>query len=196
MQYKAAVIFHSICGNTYLLAKCFEKALNEQGVEVLLYRTVDTNHKKIAEIFKPATEYLEEIHNLPIIENPEILKDCDMIFMGSPTYFGNVSGPIKLFMDSFIDLWENSPLNKAYFGAFATYSTPHGGSAMCLRALNLFAEHLGMPTFPIKSNLGPIIQPPYGIVHHSGENVLSRPNADTQKTVSNYIADCIDLLNR
>jgi len=40
---KFTIVFHSVCGNTYQIADCFYRVLQERGQEVALYRTADAS---------------------------------------------------------------------------------------------------------------------------------------------------------
>lgn len=187
---KAAVIFHSVCGNTYLMAKAYKEALEKLGVEVDLLRVKDDTLEEIAKIFDAANMYKEEILQLPLANAME-MEQYDILFMGSPTYFGNVSGQMKQFMDSFCDLWVDAKLQGKLFGAFATAGTSCGGSEMCLQALNIFAQHMGMILLSVPANTKGMMQPAYGMVHYTGETAENRPQELLIETINHFIQKII-----
>lgn len=193
-MHSAAIVFHSVCGNTYLLAREYQRTLENLGVSTTLFRTLDPNYEIFAPIFPASREFQEEINLVPIINDPTLLLPYDAIFMGSPTYFGNVSASMKAFMDSFSSLWCDAKLHGKLFGAFASSSTPQGAGDMCLMALNIFAQHMGMLPIPIPANVAGIPQPAYGILHFSGEDSTKRPNADTCQAIESFLTRAVNIL--
>ena len=102
---KFTIVFHSVCGNTYQIADCFYRALQERGQEVALYRTADASFEsgeKRIEDFKCLQDAIEAV---PVIEEAAQVLGSDVLLLGSPTYYGCVSAQMKAFMDSFEKLW-------------------------------------------------------------------------------------------
>lgn len=184
---KAAVLFHSVCGNTYLLAKRYAEALEHCGVEVALYRAADPSFEQYVEQFPVARQHAGEIRAVPALEDIRALLDCDAIFLGSPTYFGNVSAAVKSLMDSLCDFWAEAQLGGKWFGAFASMGSEHGGGESCLRAMDVFAMHMGMNVLPVTANNGGAIQPAYGVLHYCGDGGDLRPDSGTFTAIDNYI---------
>lgn len=63
---RAAVVFHSVCGNDYLLAKMFEKAFASAGADVRLRRVKDDDLQNWREVFPSAAQYADEILSAPV----------------------------------------------------------------------------------------------------------------------------------
>lgn len=100
---KVAVIFHSVCGSTYLLAREYKEVLEEMNIEVDIFRVSDEVAKTLPQYYLiNYKEYKDEFESINVIKSGKEILDYDAIFMGSPTYYGNVSGPMKMFMDSFL----------------------------------------------------------------------------------------------
>ena len=195
-QPNVAVVFHSVCGNTYLLAREYRRALEEGGAQVSFWRVYDPNYAVTADAFPSSRAYKEEILAVPLLESPRQVLDCDALFLGSPTYFGNVSAPIKAFMDGFVDSWPEARLAGKWFGAFATAGTPQGGADFCLQALNLFAQHMGMVTLSVPSVVTGSVQPAYGVAHYSGDLSDHRPGPGEREAVASYCAYALRLITR
>ncbi len=173
---KVSIVFHSVCGNNYLIAKEFYDNFKSKDIEVNLFKVKDDDFEKLANTFDFAKEYKNEIQSVEIYDFKELL-DSDTIIIGSPTYFGNVSAEMKAFMDQFADYWTNADFYGKRLFAFATAGTPEGGADMCLNAINIFGQHLGMFTTPIPSNLVDGVSfPAYGLVHYVGSNGDVRPD--------------------
>ena len=107
---KFTIVFHSVCGNTYQIADCFFRVLQERGQEVALYRTADASFEsgeKRIEDFKCLQDAIEAV---PVIEEAAQVLGSDVLLLGSPTYYGCVSAQMKAFMDSFEKLWVEAPM--------------------------------------------------------------------------------------
>lgn len=190
---KAIVLFHSVCGNTFYLAEAYAAELEALGVETGLYRTRDENYERFAALFPAALECREALRRVPVLENPLAVEDYDLLFFGSPTYFGNVSGPLKLYMDALCDLWPDARLYGKKFGCFAAASTTAGGGQLCLQAMNTFALHMGMTLLTVPANLQSVAQPAYGILHYSGETAETRPDAILRAAIREYLSRSLAL---
>ena len=185
---KIAVVFHSVCANTYLMAREYRDAFQALGAEVLFCRLPDPNYAVTADAFPASREYKAEITTVPVLESPVPVLDCDALFLGSPTYFGNVSAPVKTFMDSFVDYWAEARLAGKQFGGFASAGTPQGGGDLCLQALCHFAMHMGMCLIPAPSTLTGTVQPAYGLCHWSGDNSDQRLTEGEREAIQSYCA--------
>lgn len=173
---KISIIFHSVCGNCYLMGKAFYDSAKKLGAEVNLFRVYDEDYEKLTGMFETAKEYRDEIDSVPFY-NFETLLESDILIIGSPTYFGNVSSEMKAFMDEFAVYWADAKFFGKKLFAFASAGTPEGGADMCLRSINTFGQHLGMVNIPVPSNLVPgESYPAYGIAHYSGDMSDNRPN--------------------
>lgn len=184
---KVSIIFHSVAGNTYLMAKEFYDNFQEKGIDVGIYRVKDDRLESIAKKFQPAAEYLDEILEVPIIDSQTVLQS-DYIFLGSPTYFGNVSSNMKAFMDSLAKYWTEAKLFGKKLGAFSSSATSEGGGQVCLQCINTFGQHLGMIPIPVPANLVPDREhPAYGLLHYSGHRADERVGEDIKKAIANYV---------
>ena len=47
---RAAIVFHSVCGNTYLLACEYQRTLRDLGIDASLYRVHDPNFEQFAQM--------------------------------------------------------------------------------------------------------------------------------------------------
>ena len=190
---KAAVIFHSVCGNTYLMAKTYYEKLKKEGVEVVLRKVEDDDLGDLANVFPSINEYKDDITAIKIAM-PEDLLNNDHIFLGSPTYFGNVSAEMKTYMDKAADFWIGANLAGKKLSAFTSVGNYEGGGHMCLQAINTFGQHMGMMPVPVPSNL---IEnenfPAYGLIQYSGDLADNRPNINVTNSIEKYVEYCLKL---
>lgn len=183
---KTSIIFHSVCGNTYLMAKAFYESCLKQGKDAALYRVEDDDLKKWADMFPNAKEYLEEILRVPVA-TPKNMLESDHIILGSPTYFGNVSGEMKSYMDMAAEFWLDAKLAGKKLTAFTSSGDVEGGGHSCLQAINTFGQHMGMIVMSVPSNLLPDESfPAYGIIHYSGGLADQRPGKKVLDAIERY----------
>jgi NAD(P)H dehydrogenase (quinone) len=187
---KISIVFHSVCGNNYLIAKEFYENLKSKNMQVNLFRVKDDKFEELSNTLEIAKEYRDEIMSVEVYNFKELL-DSDIIILGSPTYFGNVSAQMKVFMDEFVDYWVDAKFYGKKLFSYACAGTTEGGGDMCLNAINIFGQHMGMSAVAIPSNLvlGESF-PAYGLVHYVGDNADVRPGV----RIKNAIDKICDIL--
>jgi NAD(P)H dehydrogenase (quinone) len=118
---KLAVIYHSAHGHTEHIAR--QICAGAQGVpdtEVHLLKAEDLGR------------------------TPDELLGFDGYILGSPTYFGGVSGPFKTFMDTTGPLWRAQKLKGRLAAGFTVSSLPAGDKQSTLLSLFAFCMQHGM----------------------------------------------------
>lgn len=178
MSKKVSIVFHSVCGNNYLMAKEFYNEFKTHNTEVQLLKVKDPNFDELAKQFAIAGQYKKDIQNIEeaLVEK---LLDSDIIIFGSPTYYGNVSGAMKNFMDSFSPYWTDAKFWGKKSFAFTAAGNAEGGGDMCLNAINIFAQHMGMTPVPVPADLLTGINfPAYGLIHYVGDYSNLRPSRE------------------
>ena len=88
MSKKVSIVFHSVCGNNYLIAKEFYKEFISYS-RVRLLRINDPHLDELAKQFTIAGQYKNEIMG---IEEAKVEKlfDSDLIIFAHATYFGQM----------------------------------------------------------------------------------------------------------
>jgi NAD(P)H dehydrogenase (quinone) len=178
MNKKVTIVFHSVCGNSYIIAKEFYNEFKTHGAETQILRVKDPSYNELAAQFAVAGQYKNEIMNIQEAEVEKLL-DSDIIIIGSPTYYGNVSGAMKAFMDSFSPYWAEARFWGKKLFSYTTCATSEGGADMCLNTINIFGQHVGMIPIPVPANLVPGQDfPAYGLVHYVGGYSNLRPGRE------------------
>lgn len=178
MSKKVSIVFHSVCGNNFLMAKEFYNEFGKYDAEVQILRVKDPNYAELARQFTVAGQYKNDIISIEEASVEKLL-DSDIIIMGSPTYFGNVSGAMKAFMDTFSPYWTEAAFWGKKLFAFTSCGNGEGGGDMCLNAINIFGQHMGMTPVPVPANLlSSHSFPAYGLIHYSGDYANMRPSRD------------------
>ncbi len=184
---RCSIIFHSVCGNCFIIASAFKDALEAEGLDARLYRVEDADHHIWANQLEIANDYYEDILSLPIANSETLLKS-DLIVLGSPTYFANVSAEMKQFMDSSSIYFDDGLLSGKYFACFTSCSLIEGGGTLCLQSMIHYAQHMGLNHIPLGRQVNHIDdkQPVSGILHCSGKQSSIRPSNKLGKVLSFY----------
>lgn len=162
------VLYYSTSGNTLNMAKEIARGVEMAGMEARL-RTVpkvSTECETIADDI-PADG--------PIYCDLDDLKHCHGLVMGSPTRFGNMSAPLKYFLDSTSGLWLNGDLIDKPAAVFTSTGSMHGGQESTLLTMMLPLLHHGMMIVGLPYSHPELMSTttggtPYGASHLSGEN--------------------------
>lgn len=189
---KVAVIFHSVCGNTCMIAKEYKKVFDNNNIHCDIFRVKDDTMETNARAFNISEEKIKAIKEIAIAQKGSFYESYDALFIGSPTYFGTVSHQTKEFLDSFIDSWLPEKLKNKAFGGFATAGDQYGGVSFTLQTLNLFAQHMGMNIIPVSPSKVFYSQPAYGIIHISGSLANNELKQETKDAIKNYIESFIE----
>ena len=128
---RCSIIIHSVSGNCYIIGSYLKEALEKRNVDVRFYRVEDPDLHIWANQEETANDFYEEIIELPVV-TPEKLLKSDMIILGCPTRFGNVSAEMKTFLDSTIPMCEDRALEDKFFACFTSckYSLCEGSRAL------------------------------------------------------------------
>jgi len=97
---KGIVIYYSRSGNTKEMAEIVAKAMNDAGLK--------TECKSVDNV------------------NADEMPDYDAIVIGSPTYYGQMAGPIKQLIDELVS--RHGELNGKVGGAFTSSANIGGGN--------------------------------------------------------------------
>jgi NAD(P)H dehydrogenase (quinone) len=184
---RIVTVIHSVCGNTYLVAKAFQEEFLKAGREVSLLRVADPSWTEKPDLSDKAREVLSAMRALPEAKPVDLLS-ADMILMGSPTYFGNVSAQMKAFMDSTGGVWFKGQLVGKKFAAFASAGNTEGGGDLCLAALHTYAKYMGMfcAPLPVTTLPGENVNA-LGIIQYSNGKYAETLDPKTRRIVSAFV---------
>lgn len=80
----------------------------------------------------------------PLYCEPDDLRQCAGLVLGSPTRFGNMAAPLKHFIDQTSTLWLSGDLIDKPAAVFTSTSSLHGGQESTLLSMQLPLLHHGM----------------------------------------------------
>lgn len=183
---KTVIVFHSVTGNGFLLARQFRDELERLGVTASLFRVADPLWKEKPDLPFAAQDNLRGMMALPEA-TPQVLVDAELIIMGSPTYFGNVSAPMKAFLDSTGGLWVKGSLAGKRFAAFTSAGNAEGGGDLCLQALHTYAKYMGMLAVPLPVTVVPGVNTPAsGVIQYSAGKYAEVLDPGTARIISGF----------
>jgi NAD(P)H dehydrogenase (quinone) len=188
---RIAIIFHSVCANNYLMARVFHESLKKRGQPVASFRVNDPDWVEKEDVPPAAKKNLAGMMSLPVA-TPEVMLESDLVIMGSPTYFGNVSGEMKVYMDSVARYWVKAQLAGKKFAAFTSVGNPQGGGDLCLQAIHTFGMYMGMLCMPVPTTLIPHDNiHPFGIMHYSYGKYGEELDHKTQAAIEAFAVQLI-----
>src|SRR5262245_13670533 len=135
---KAQIIFYSSAhGHIYKMAKAIEQGVRDvEGAEVCLYRLPELGPDD-------SGAAKGGFGHVPIAQ-PERLADADAISFGTPTRFGSMCAPMRLFIDATASLWISGALIGKVASVFVSSATQHGGQEMTITSFHSALFHHGM----------------------------------------------------
>ena len=109
----------------------------------------------------------------PLYCEPDDLRHCAGLVMGSPTRFGNMAAPLKYFLDQSSSLWLSGALIDKPAGVFTSTSSLHGGQESTLLSMLLPLLHHGMVVAGLPYSEAGLMNTtsggtPYGASHWAG----------------------------
>jgi NAD(P)H dehydrogenase (quinone) len=164
-----AVIYYSSTGTTYEMAQRLSQTAEKSGAEVRLRQVAELAPDEVVESVGPWAQHREETRSVPTA-TPDDVVWADVVLLGSPTRFGNVSAQLKQFIDTLGPQWGEGLLADKVYAGFTSSQTTHGGQESTLLALYNTIHHFGglivSPgyTDPVKFADGN----PYGVGHVTG----------------------------
>ncbi|HET20427.1 MAG TPA: NAD(P)H:quinone oxidoreductase [Chromatiales bacterium] len=116
----------------------------------------------------------------------EDLAECAGLVLGSPTYFGNMAAPVKLFIDRTSGLWMTGALIGKPAAVFTSTASLHGGQESTLLSMMIPLLHHGMLLVGLPYSEPALLRTksggtPYGASHTSADG--RQPLTDEEKAL-------------
>ncbi|MCG7343263.1 NAD(P)H:quinone oxidoreductase [Sporosarcina sp. ACRSL] len=139
---KLAVIFYSMGGTNYQLAKWAEEGAKAAGAEVKVLKVQELAPESVVqgnEIWKATAEATKDVP----VATSEDLEWADAIIFSVPTRFGNMPSQMKQFLDLQGGLWASGKTVNKVVSAMTSAQNPHGGQEATLLSLYTSMMHWG-----------------------------------------------------
>ena len=154
---KVLIVYYSLYGHTYHLARAVEKGVaSVKGIEPVLRRVQEFEEvlKKTADS-QHAQALREQTKDIPVCTVDD-LRQADGVLFGSPTRFGNMAAQMKSLIDSTAELWMKGEMEGKPAGVFTSTATTHGGQETTLVTMMIPLLHLGMVIVGVPYSLPPM----------------------------------------
>lgn len=142
MPAKVSIIFHSLYGHVYGLARAVEEGAKAAGAEVRLRQVKELLSDDILTKMH-ALDAKKALASIPLATG-EDLTWADAIFLGTPTRYGAATASMQAFLDATGQLWGSGALIGKIGSAFTSTASQHGGQETTLIHLHTFFYHMGM----------------------------------------------------
>lgn len=142
MEPKIMVLYYSMFGNNFLLAKAVCQGIEDAGGESILRTVPELLPQQIIESndkIKKAKAMQKDISLVKLEE----LEKIDGIILGSPTRFGNMCAQLRNFLDQTGSLWAKGALIGKPAGVFCCTASLHGGQETTLISMMFTLLHHG-----------------------------------------------------
>ena len=181
---KILVVYYSMYGHVFRMAKAVAEGAAEAGVEVLLRRTEELDVvKRRAESDAYIKAAMDAQKDVPVCTHDD-LRSADGILFGSPTRFGNMTAQMKLLFDGMGGLWGKGEMEGKPAGVFTSTGSTHGGQETTLFTMYAPIIHLGMIVVGIPYSTEGLAHTeaqgasPYGASTIAGPTGQLQPTAD------------------
>lgn len=139
---KLAVIYYSMGGTNYQLAKWAEEAAKEQGAEVKVLKVQELAPQSVIDGNEGWKAHVEATKDVPVATSAD-LEWADAIIFSIPTRFGNMPSQMKQFLDIQGGLWANGKTINKVVSAMSSAQNPHGGQEATILSLYTSMMHWG-----------------------------------------------------
>lgn len=139
---KLAVIYYSMGGTNYQLARWAEEGAKEAGAEVKVLKVPELAPQSAIEgnpVWKATVEKTKDVPEVQLND----LEWADAIIFSVPTRFGNMPSQMKQFLDTTGGLWFNGKLVNKVVSAMTSAQNPHGGQEATILSLYTTMYHWG-----------------------------------------------------
>jgi len=146
-QAKIAIIYYSMTGHAYQVARAFEEGAASAGAETRLRRVRELAPEETIAKMPDWKAHLDATRDVPEAR----LEDLDWangFVFGTPTRFGAMSAQLKQFLDQAGPLWAQGKLSGKPVTAFAGAINPHGGQENTILNIHSVMHHWGAVILP------------------------------------------------
>ncbi len=164
---KILVLYHSESGNLQSMATQIARGVDNVPQCEAIIKTVPAVSPTTQAVDNPVPDSGAPYATLDDLAN------ADGLLLGSPTRFGNMSAPLKAFLDSTTSAWFSGTLSGKPAGVFTSSGSMHGGQESTLLSMMLPLLHHGMLIVGIPYSEPQLVTTsrggtPYGASHVAG----------------------------
>ena len=139
---KLAVIFYSMGGTNYQLAKWAEEGAQAAGAEVRVLKVEELAPESVIEGNEGWKATVEATKDVPVATSEDI-EWADAIIFSVPTRFGNMPSQMKQVLDIQGGIWAKGKTMNKVVSAMTSAQNPHGGQEATILSLYTSMMHWG-----------------------------------------------------
>lgn len=139
---KLAVVFYSMGGTNYQLAKWAEEGAKAVGADVRLLKVEELAPQSVIDGNEGWKATVEATRDVPVATSEDI-EWADAIIFSVPSRFGTMPSQMKQFIDIQGGLWANGKTINKVVSAMSSAQNPHGGQEATILSLYTSMMHWG-----------------------------------------------------
>ncbi|SNZ02943.1 NAD(P)H dehydrogenase (quinone) [Terribacillus aidingensis] len=139
---KVAVVYYSMGGTNYQMAKWAAEAAKEAGAEAKVLQVQEIAPQSVIDGNPAWKAQAEATKDVPVSSSDDI-EWADAIIFSVPTRFGNMPSQMKQFLDLQGGLWATGKTVNKVVSAMTSAQNPHGGQEATLLSLYTSMMHWG-----------------------------------------------------
>lgn len=144
---KLAVIFYSMGGTNYQLAKWAKESAKANGAEVRLLKVEELAPQSVIDANEGWKKTVDATKDVPIATSDD-LDWADAIIFSVPTRFGVMASQMKQFLDIQGGLWGQGKTVNKVVSAMSSAQNAHGGQEATILSLYTAMMHWGAIIVP------------------------------------------------
>lgn len=137
-----AVIYYSMGGTNYQLAKWAEAGAKMAGAETKILKVQELAPPSVIEANETWKNHVEATKDVPEATSSDI-EWADAIIFSVPTRFGGIPSQMKQFLDIQGGLWASGKTVNKVVSAMSSAQNPHGGQEATILSLYTSMMHWG-----------------------------------------------------
>lgn len=137
-----AIIFYSMGGSNYQMAKWAGEAAKEAGADVRVLKVPELAPQSVIDANPAWKATVEAMKDVPVATADD-LEWADAIIFSTPTRFGVMASQMKQFFDTMGGLWAQGKTVNKVVSAMSSAQNPHGGQEATILSLYNVMYHWG-----------------------------------------------------
>ncbi len=185
MKPKIMVLYYSLYGNNFKMAKAVCKGIEDENAEAFLRTVPELMPKELIDK-DPNIKKSKELQKSVPIANVKELENIDGLILGSPTRFGNMCAQMRNFWDRTGSLWVKGSLIDKPAGVFSSSASMHGGQETTLISMMFTLFHHGAIILGVPYSVKELAETKNGGTPYGPTAVVGQ-NSDKSPTESDLI---------
>ncbi len=139
---KLAIIYYSMGGTNYQMAKWAAEGAKEAGAEVRILKVHELAPQSVIDSSPAWKANVEATRDIPEAQTAD-LDWADAFIFSTPTRFGGMTSQMKQFLDMQGGLWAQGKTVNKVVSAMSSAQNPHGGQEATILSIYTSMHHWG-----------------------------------------------------